>query len=108
MQEIYTQSDAQKNLFNILKNVAIEHKAVLIQQNDPALDAVIINKKDWDAMQEKLASLRANENEQDVDFNEMWRGWDKSLPSPKQLAKDDCHYSGNLVALWVTKITQQG
>jgi PHD/YefM family antitoxin component YafN of YafNO toxin-antitoxin module len=54
MQEIYAPTSAQKNLYNIFKQVATEHKPVIINQKDSDLNSVIVNKADWDAIQENL------------------------------------------------------
>ncbi|WP_139008769.1 type II toxin-antitoxin system Phd/YefM family antitoxin [Lactococcus lactis] len=54
MQNTYTPTNARKNFFSLLKQVATEKKPVTIQQKDPDLDAVIVNKKDWDSIQETL------------------------------------------------------
>lgn len=57
MQESYTPTSARKNLYGLLKQVAEEHKPVVIQQKDETLDTVIVSKGDWDAIQETLYLL---------------------------------------------------
>jgi len=54
MQNVTTPTNARKNFFALLKQVSIEKKPVIIQQKDPELDTVLVNKKDWDAIQETL------------------------------------------------------
>jgi len=54
MQENFTPTNARKNFYGILKEVSTEHKPITIQHKDEKLDAVIINKRDWDAIQETL------------------------------------------------------
>lgn len=51
----YTPTSARKNLFNIIKQVNRNHTPVHIEStksNDE--DAVLISKKDWEAIQETL------------------------------------------------------
>lgn len=54
MQTTYSPTNARKNFFSLLKQVAEEKTPVTIQQKDHELDAVIVNKNDWDAIQETL------------------------------------------------------
>lgn len=54
MQNVYTPTNARKNFFGLLKQAATEKQAITIQQKDPNLDAVIVNKKDWVSIQETL------------------------------------------------------
>lgn len=54
MQNTMTPTNARKNFFSLLKQVATDKKPVIIQQKDPELDAVLVNKSDWDAIQETL------------------------------------------------------
>jgi len=54
MQESFTPTNARKNFFGIVKEVSTEHKPVTIQHKDEDLDVVIVNKHDWDAIQETL------------------------------------------------------
>ncbi|CAM3117807.1 type II toxin-antitoxin system Phd/YefM family antitoxin [Lactiplantibacillus plajomi] len=54
MQKSYTPTSARNKLYGLLKQVAEEHKPVVIQQKDETLDTVIVPKDDWDAIQETL------------------------------------------------------
>jgi prevent-host-death family protein len=54
MQNVYSPTNARKHFFGLLKQVATEKTPVTIQQKDHELDAVIVNKSDWDAIQETL------------------------------------------------------
>ncbi|MDR0899492.1 MAG: type II toxin-antitoxin system prevent-host-death family antitoxin [Lactobacillaceae bacterium] len=80
MQNSFTPTNARKNFFGLLKEVATTHKPITIQQKDPALDAVIINKEDFEAIEETLylaqtGTLRVvqeREKEESVDFETMW------------------------------------
>ena len=54
MQTTFTPTNARKNFFEILKYVATENEPITIQQKNQDLDAVIISKKDWDAISETM------------------------------------------------------
>lgn len=54
MQNVYSPTNARKHFFGLLKQAATEKQPIIIQQKDPNLDAVIVNKGDWDAIQETL------------------------------------------------------
>lgn len=56
----YTPTSARRNLFNILKKVNKDHTPINIESSkDQNESAVLISKKDWDAIQETLY-LEAN------------------------------------------------
>jgi len=54
MQETYTPTSARKDFYQLLKRVSTEHQPITIQQKNEDLDAVIISKNDYDALQETL------------------------------------------------------
>jgi len=54
MQETFTPTSARKDLYQILKHVALDHQPVTIQQKDENMDTVILSKSDYDALQETL------------------------------------------------------
>ncbi|MFB9769038.1 type II toxin-antitoxin system Phd/YefM family antitoxin [Lactiplantibacillus modestisalitolerans] len=84
MQESYTPTSARKNLYQLLKQVAEEHRPITIQQKDAALDTVIVPKDDWDAIQETLylyqtgtlAKVAERENDQSGTTNIDDIDWD--------------------------------
>ncbi|GAK30581.1 prevent-host-death protein [Weissella oryzae SG25] len=57
MQQAFTPSNARQNFFAILRDTATEHRPIIIQQKDENLDAVIINRKDYEAMEETMALM---------------------------------------------------
>lgn len=54
MQDTFTPTSARKDLYQILKHVATDHRPVTIQQKDETLDTVIMSKADYDSLQETL------------------------------------------------------
>lgn len=54
MQDSFTPTNARKHFFDIVKQVSSEHKPATVQSKDENQDVVIVNKHDWDAMQEAL------------------------------------------------------
>lgn len=57
MQQVYTPLSAQQNLFAILRDIATEQQPIIIHQKDENLDAVIVNRKAYEAMTEALALM---------------------------------------------------
>lgn len=54
MQENLTPTNARKRFLDIVKEVSTEHKPIMIQSKDENMDVVIVNKRDWEALQETL------------------------------------------------------
>ncbi|MFC6182093.1 type II toxin-antitoxin system Phd/YefM family antitoxin [Lactiplantibacillus daowaiensis] len=54
MKETFTPTSARKDFYHILKQVAEDHQPITIQQKDENLDAIIISKSDYEALQETL------------------------------------------------------
>lgn len=53
MDNIYTPTNARKNLYSLLKQVSKTHVPVTISSSKHD-DAVLISKNDWDAIQETM------------------------------------------------------
>lgn len=55
LEKAYNPTNGRKNFYSILKDVNANHTPILIQSNrGDDESAVIIGKKDWEAMQETL------------------------------------------------------
>ena len=75
MKEIYSLSDAQKNLFKIMKEVNSEKKPItILSTGDKTNDVVVIGKSNWDAIQERLLSKNNSKNDTTKDF---WKTWNE-------------------------------
>lgn len=75
MKEIYSLSDAQKNLFKIMKEVNSEKKPItILSTGDKTNDVVVIGKSNWDAIQERLLSKNNSKNDTTEDF---WKTWNE-------------------------------
>lgn len=53
MDNVYTPTNARKNLYNLLKQVNNDHVPITISSSKNE-DAVLISKADWDAIQETM------------------------------------------------------
>ncbi|WP_334352576.1 type II toxin-antitoxin system Phd/YefM family antitoxin [Companilactobacillus sp. HBUAS56257] len=75
MKKIYSPSDAQKNLFKIMKEVNSEKKPITISStSDKTNDVVVIEKSNWDAIQERLLSKDISKDDTTEDF---WKTWNE-------------------------------
>ncbi|MBD8087268.1 type II toxin-antitoxin system Phd/YefM family antitoxin [Limosilactobacillus sp. c11Ua_112_M] len=56
MDNVITPTNARNNLYNLIKKVNADHTPVTISssKNSGSEDAVLISKKDWDAIQETM------------------------------------------------------
>lgn len=81
MAEVTTPTKARANLFSLIKETNRDSKPVIIAGANEEKSAVLISKKDYDALQETMAlvmngQLQASierESDEDVDLDEMIR-----------------------------------
>lgn len=100
MQTTYSLAQAQKDFYQILEQVTANHQPVTIQQPDDALNAVIISKQDFQALQTTvylagqgvLAKVKAREQNNDgftdvddIDWDNLWSGSKRMSVELKQL-----------------------
>jgi prevent-host-death family protein len=79
MEEITTPTKARTNLFSLIRHINRDSKPVIISGADENKSAVLISKRDYDAMQETMALLMNGqlqdafdrENDDDIDLDEM-------------------------------------
>lgn len=79
MEEITTPTKARANLYSLIRHINRDSKPVIISGADENKSAVLISKRDYDAMQETMALLMNGqlqdafdrENDDDIDLDEM-------------------------------------
>lgn len=79
MEEIITPTKARTNLFSLIRHINRDSKPVIISGSDEDKSAVLISKRDYDAMQETMALLMNGQlqdafdrqNDDDIDLDEM-------------------------------------
>lgn len=79
MEEITTPTKARTNLYSLIRHINRDSKPVIISGADENKSAVLISKRDYDAMQETMALLMNGqlqdaidrENDDDIDLDEM-------------------------------------
>lgn len=84
MEEITTPTKARANLFSLIHHINRDSKPVIISGSEEDKSAVLISKRDYDAMQETMALLMNGqlqdafdrENDGEVDLDEMMQDLD--------------------------------
>ncbi|AVI94945.1 putative Antitoxin of toxin-antitoxin stability system [Oenococcus oeni] len=79
METVITPSKARANLFSLIKDTNRDSKPVLIAGTDDDRSAVLIGKKNYDALQETMALImngqlqdaKNRENDESVDLDDM-------------------------------------
>nr|WP_273933357.1 type II toxin-antitoxin system Phd/YefM family antitoxin [Lacticaseibacillus paracasei] len=74
-----TPTKARTNLFSLIRHINRDSKPVIISGSDEDKSAVLISKRDYDAMQETMALLMNGQlqdafdrqNDDDIDLDEM-------------------------------------
>lgn len=82
MDQIYTPTDARKDLFKIIKGVNQDKQPVIIKpQKKHEKGAVLIGEDDWKAIQETLflvnngvdKQIQERKNDAEEDFDKVWK-----------------------------------
>ena len=84
MEEITTPTKARTNLFSLIRHINRDSKPVIIAGSEEDKSAVLISKRDYDAMQETMALLMNGqlqdafdrENDDDVNLDDMMQDLD--------------------------------